>query len=253
MTKNEKAPLDFLSRSYSGLDSISRELKYRVLYLGLVLLALTGFIYINLGLYIEFQWSYYFNYYQFSDFDWREGIRELSRWEVDFINKDALHLEQKGLEVGVEIEEFKNFFVSIISCFSTQSSPALNQGLVGTASRQSGIVGSQLTYAIYLAFLTYQLILLSVYHSFCFFCPAVLQQSRVTLFSCLQGLILALLLHFMCLPYVLSIYEEFLIEGVDTELFYIPSRDLLTAWVACFYSLLTVMGLAFISFAFFVF
>lgn len=62
-----------------NMHSVLGELKYRILYVGLLSCCLVGLIYLNLGLYIEFQWAYYFNYYQFIDFDWYEGIRELNK------------------------------------------------------------------------------------------------------------------------------------------------------------------------------
>nr|AOC61537.1 SecY-independent transporter protein [Gloeotilopsis planctonica] len=61
-----------------AIYNIVGELKYRALYLLLVVLSLLGLVYLKLGLIIEFQGSYYLNYYQFIDFNWREGVKELN-------------------------------------------------------------------------------------------------------------------------------------------------------------------------------
>lgn len=62
----------------SAIFSIFEEIKYRAFYLALLIIFLLGLVYLNYGLIIEFQGSYYSNYYQFIDFNWSEGVKEIN-------------------------------------------------------------------------------------------------------------------------------------------------------------------------------
>ena len=59
-----------------GFTYIYGELKYRVIYSCGLITCLVTLIYLNLGLILEFQGSYYFNYFQCTDFMWVEGLKE---------------------------------------------------------------------------------------------------------------------------------------------------------------------------------
>jgi hypothetical protein len=153
--------------------------------------------------------------------------------------------------ITIEIDEFKNFFISIVSYFSGQIKLFLD-----FSGNQSNVVlekqsySQQLLLSIYMMFLFYQLIALLGYHCFCFLGPATLKQSRLKLFQGLQILLTMLLLHFLILPYAITIYEEFLIESLDSELFFSTSFNLLNSWVYCFYFLLITIVLFLLFFSY---
>jgi hypothetical protein len=210
-------------------------------------MSLLGLIYLNLGLYIEFQGSYYLNYYQFIDFNWYEGVKELNQSLIINPSRDpslVLSSRLKGGEINTEINEFKNFFISTVNYFSGQVKLFidLTEGNTNQLLKKQSY-SQQLLFSIYMMFLFYQLTALLSYHFFCFLGPGLLKQSRVKLFQGLQMLFLTLLLHFLTLPYVITIFEELQIESLDSELFFSAPFNLLNSWVRCFYFLLIVLTL----------
>lgn len=281
----------------TAIHSILGELKYRILYLLLLTTALVTLIYFNFGFYIEFQNSYYLNYYQCIDFNWSEGIKELNESaapngcnvsnsfcftdrqglgaEVNTISSpkaqlyrtldstssmanaksDTLHLLQ-GLSrrptgpflnrvspILIEIDEFKQFFVNFVIYFSGQvaflydlSASNFNKSL------NPQDLSQRLVFSFYVMLLFYQLTAFLAYHSFCFLSPATTKQFRLKLFSSLQMLLSILLIHFLALPYAVSINEELSIESLDSELFFSVNFDLLNSWIECFYYLLLLAG-----------
>nr|YP_025803.1 SecY-independant transporter protein [Tupiella akineta]AAQ18762.1 SecY-independant transporter protein [Tupiella akineta] len=299
---------------------IIRELKYRVLYIGLAIMSLLGFVYLNLGLYIEFQGSYYLNYYQSIDFNWYESVKELNQSVVTLTSRDAsfpetlhkmqspfggtnsslkalnkhvigaqlLYPKQELLDFktgylnsvananlqsvrnyklshgtfehgswnnskpsNIEIDEFKNFFISTVSYFSGQMKLFLDfsEGNKIQLLEKQGY-SQQLLFSIYMISIFYQLTALLGYHCFCFLGPATLKQSRLKLFRGLQILFNTLLLHFLALPYVVTVYEELQIENIDSELFFSVSFNLLNSWVHCFYFLLVTLAFVLMFFFF---
>lgn len=81
------------------IKSILGEFKYRVLYTLLLLAMLIGLIYLNLGLYLEFNRAYYLGYYQFIDFNWSSGVVELN---------ESLSCSHEKSPVGIRLESSSN-------------------------------------------------------------------------------------------------------------------------------------------------
>nr|AOC61515.1 SecY-independent transporter protein [Rhexinema sarcinoideum] len=105
----------------SAIFSIFEEIKLRAFYLALLIIFLLGLVYLNYGLIIEFQGSYYSNYYQFIDFNWCEGVKEIN---------ESLTLKTKpnSSEVDPSENNFKFFkFKKFINSFLWPKKEAVNQ------------------------------------------------------------------------------------------------------------------------------
>lgn len=200
--KNKKIPLS-LPRSFNLPNliiwDILNEVKFRVFYSLAIICILSCFIYLNLGFYVEFLWSYYLDYYQFIDFNWSEGIEE----------QGGVFEKVEGKKINVEIDEFKELFISILSSFSGQLRWAFD---LSAANKNAEL-------NIFFLYLFYPLSFILSYHIFCFITPGVLNSFRPRLFGNLQKIILAFSLNLLILPHLVSISEEFAYESVDSELF----------------------------------
>jgi hypothetical protein len=209
-----------------------------------VITILSGLIYLNLGLYVEFLWSYYLDYFQFIDFDWSEGVQELNQQIEKPTIKNHLRLQEQkppGIymnmdKVVVEIDEFKELFISILSGFS---------GQYWFCDLSVGNSTSKITYSqffnIYFIYLFYPVTLTLGYHTFCFIAPGVLSAFRPIIFKYLQNIFLGLTFHWLILPHLVTISEEFAHESVDSELFVSTHFDFVSSWSYCFYLLLVLI------------
>jgi hypothetical protein len=110
----------------SKLGDIIIELKYRILYSSLLIVTLMGLIYLNLGLHIEFQGSYYLNYYQFIDFNWFEGVNELNE------NKafpDSFKPQADDFNASNMVSFFKPCFTKVMAVIGGMENPVGPNGV----------------------------------------------------------------------------------------------------------------------------
>lgn len=283
------------------MADILNEFKYRVLYSSLNIIVLGGLIYLNLGLYVEFLWSYYSDYYQFVDFNWLVGVEELNtlssplpeqrRGDLQKIyavkSELSNHILESGrafkvavvepattqskcnnlpggvllecsdltiacaaktastvdceINVSVEISEFNNYFISIITCFTSQLPWAFDFAFTHHINQNTkSLIATQLS-KIFSIFIFYPSILVLVYHSFCFISPAIIIQSRLKIIAGLQCAFLLFLIHLVLLPYMVTILSELAHESVDSEIFSSTSFDFISAWIYSFYFLVAIM------------
>lgn len=278
--RHERSIKSTFNKKRPALYNIVGELKYRGLYISLATISLLLLSYLNIGLYLEFQGSYYLNYYQFIDFNWAEGIKELnhnikylkeagtelSNEKYSFDNNCQALPQQSSLvifenpknqryiyeSIVVEIDEFKNFFLSITNYFSGQTKFVidLHQNKTQNIFDRKKI-SQQLIFSIYFMSLFYQLASFLGYHCFCFLCPAITKKNRLKLIKLLQAFFIILLLHFLTLPYVIAIYQELQIENLDSELFFSSQFGFLEDWIRCFYFLLVAVILLFVFILYF--
>jgi len=242
---------------------------------------LFALIYIQLSLILEFQVSYYLNYYNFIDFSYNEGLKERYDYfynvtnaiqkeftkennivytnnnSISKINSYLSYLKSKLLFYNImfkvenysklsvitkqcitltlEPDEYKHFFLSNLIYFSGNDKviSSLSEGL-----QKKIIYQSQSITIVFYIYLFYSNFIFVVYNFFCFFCPAYVKSARLKHFFIFNFIYSFHILLFLLLPYSVALYEEVIIESLDSELFYTGDFDLLNAGIIVFFAIL---------------